>query len=399
MRGAMRKIEKKQFIKDAGIIAGGLLLGISSLTFMQKYADEIAPEFYETNVTIQGKNVSLQEFYDNVEYHHGKWYYTTADGVRADVDSLCDSGRQNDALHAHFAKVQLKENTDTVYASYGDEKFREKNKSGIMYRIGAQDSIPDVPLLGFHNYDVLTVREFVADNPKLQSIVDFYNDSYNCTRRHEFQHYLNMTYGMREWNSYSIKFVECCEDEISANIAQCLEQRKRYMEHGRDFKYVTNRFPFLKEALESGKINSKGELSKKEQAYLANQVFDMWMERRYDMYADRNNSRTLHYLKNAGYWSVQDDMPRHERLMAKCFSINGYDFWKYIAARENEIFARISPEQRKNYASLCRDKFRAMNYFERMEKVKSDEGCEKFEKQIFNNVLKAKIVRFFGKKR
>ena len=57
MRGAMRKIEKKQFIRDTGIIAGGLLLGISSLTFMQKYADEIAPKFYETNVKKKRKNV------------------------------------------------------------------------------------------------------------------------------------------------------------------------------------------------------------------------------------------------------------------------------------------------------------------------------------------------------
>jgi len=395
----MKKISKKQFVKNTGIYAGSLLLGLSSLAVMRNYADKIAPDFYATQVVVNGKSISMQEFYDNVGYYHGKWYYTSPDGVRADVDSLCDSGRRNDVIHAHFAKVALKEKTDTVYASYGDEKFKEKNKAGIMYRIGAQDSIPDIPLLGFHNYDSLTVREFVADNPKLQNVMDFYNDKYNCTRRHEYQHYLNMTYGMREWNSYSVKFVECCEDEISANIAQCLEQRKRYMEHGKDFRYITNRFPFLKEALETGKINSTGSLSKKEQQYLANQVFDMWMERRYDMYADRNNSRTLYYLKDAGYRNVLDDMPRHEKLMAKCFSINGYDFWKHIAAREKEIFDRISSDQRKNYASLCRDKFRVLNHFEQMEEIKCAEGNERFEGKIFNNVLKAKIVRFFGKNR
>nr|QIM10367.1 hypothetical protein PlAlph_1210 [uncultured Alphaproteobacteria bacterium] len=395
----MKKVDKKKILKNFGIYAGSLLLGVSALAVTKNYADKNAPEFLETKVTIGKNTVSIQEFYENVAYERGGWYYTSSDGVKMNVDSLCDSKRKNDVVHAHLAKVQLKERVDTVYASYGDEKFKEKNKTGIMYRIGAQDSIPDVPLLGFQNYDQLVVREFIADNPKLQNVVDFYNDSSNCTRRHEFQHYLNMTYGMREWNSYSVKFVECCEDEISANIAQCLEQRKRYMEHGRDLKYITNRFPFLKEALEKGVINSVGDLSKKEQAFLAEQVFDMWMDRRYDMYSGRNDQRTKYYLKDAGYWGVQEDMPRHKKLMSKCFHINGYDFWPAISKREQEIFDRISPEQRKNYASLCRDKFRAMNHFEQMEQIKTDEGNEKFEKQILTNVVKAKIIKVFGTNR
>lgn len=395
----MKKVGKKQFIKNVGIYASSLLLGVSGLVITKNFADEHAPEFLETKITVGKHTVSMQDFYENVSYERGEWYYMSPDGIKMNVDSLCDTKRKNDVVHAHYKTVKLKEKVDTVYASYGDEKFKEKNKTGIMYRIGAQDSIPDVPLLGFHNYDILVVREFIADNPKLQSIVDFYNDSSNCTYRHEFQHYLNMTYGMRDWNSYSVKFVECCEDEISANIAQCLEQRKRYMEHGRDFKYITNRFPFLKEALESGKINSAGKLNEKEQEYLANQVFDMWMEKRYDMYAERNDARATCYLKDAGYWAVQEDMPRHKGLMSKCFNINEYDFWKHISKREQEIFDRISPEQRKNYTSLCRDKFRAMNHFEQMEKVRNENGDEKLKKQILSNVLKAKLIRLFGKER
>lgn len=395
----MKKGNGKRIVKKAGIYVGTLLLGVSGGVITKNFVDENAPEFLKTEIKVGNNTISMQDFYENVAYEHGGWYYTSSDGIKMNVDSLCDSKQKNDAVHAHLSKVKLKERVDTVYASYGDEKFKKKNKSGIMYRIGAQDSIPDIPFLGFQNYDQLVVREFIADNPKLQNIMDFYNDSLNCTHRHEFQHYLNMTYGIREWNSYSVKFVECCEDEISANIAQCLEQRKKYMENGCDFKYITNRFPFLKEALESGKINSTGKLNPKEQEFLAVQVFDMWMEKRYDMYVERNDSRTKHYLKDAGYFAVQDDMVRHAKLMSQCFNINGYNFWKHISKHEQEIFDRISPEQRKNYASLCRDKFRAMNHFEEMEKIKDEEGCESFDKQIMTNAIKARIFKLFGKSR
>ncbi len=395
----MDKTKGKKIVKKVGIYAGGLLLGVSSWSMIKNFVDENAPEFLETKVIIGKNTISIQDFYENLTCQRGEWYYTSPEGIKMNVDSLCDSGRKNDAVHAHLAKVKLKERVDTVYASYGDEKFKKENKSGIMYRIGAQDSIPDIPLLGLYNYDQLVVREFIADNPQLQNIMDFYNDCFNCTHRHEFQHYLNMIYGLREWNSYSVKFTECCEDEISANIAQCLEQRKRYMANGRDFKYITNRFPFLKEALESGKINSTGKLSLKEQEFLSDRIFDMWMEKHYDMYVERNDLRTKFYLKGAGYFAVQDDMSRHAKLMSRCFNIEGYDFWKYISKREKEIFNRISPEQRRDYASLCRDKFRAMNYFEKMEKIKIEKGSESFDKQIRTNAIKARIFKLFGKNR
>ena len=101
----------------------------------------------------------------------------------------------------------------------------------------------------------MNLRYIKADSEELQKVVDVYNDKYNCTYRHEYQHYLNAVSGIgRAGQSYENKFVECCLDEVSANIAQLLEQRKHYLESGRDLSFFTSRFKFYREAVESGKV-------------------------------------------------------------------------------------------------------------------------------------------------
>lgn len=390
----------KKWVKKTGIYAGCLMLGISGYTMLRNIAEENAPEFTKTEVVIGKDTISMQDFYDNLQYKDSVWQYTAKDGTVINVDSLLDVRQRNKKVHAHYKSVKLRERVDTVYASYGDERFKEKTSSDIMYKIGARDSLPNMPSMGIHSYGTLTVREFIADNPKLQSFVDIYNDSHNATHRHELQHYLNMTYGMREWNSHSIKFVECCEDEISANIAQCIQQRRNYFAHNRDLEYITPRFGFYKDTLAADAIRANPDvLSEKEIEIIANGVFDAWMKDKYNIYVKGNDSRAKYYVKDATYAAVQDNFEVHDELMAKCFNIDGYNFWPYIKKREPEIFDRISQEQRKNYASLCRDKFRKMTYVQKLEYMKQKEGKKPFDKKLRENWVTAKIIRLFGKDR
>ena len=98
------------------------------------------------------------------------------------------------------------------------------------------------------------MRYFKADNEKLQRIVDKFNDKYNCTRRHEYQHYLNALAGIgRSGQSYETKFVECCLDEVSANVAQLLEQRKTTWITARTFLILRGVSSFMPTVLKAEK--------------------------------------------------------------------------------------------------------------------------------------------------
>ena len=43
-------------------------------------------------------------------------------------------------------------------------------------------------------------------------------------------------------------------DEISANIAQCLEQRTNYLNNSNNLSYITSRFNFYKEAIKTAEF-------------------------------------------------------------------------------------------------------------------------------------------------
>lgn len=42
-------------------------------------------------------------------------------------------------------------------------------------------------------------------------------------------------------------------------FVQCLKQRKNYLQNGKDIQYITDRFKFYKEALETKQINPQSE--------------------------------------------------------------------------------------------------------------------------------------------
>lgn len=379
----------------AGIVAGALLLGVSGYALLRNYAYENAPAFNNTQVVVGKDTVSMQQFYDNVRYKNNKWVYTNPEGKKINVDSLFNVDVKDKAEHSHYRNVKLKERVDTVYITQGDKKFKEKNNSEYMFKIGALDSLPNMPAMGRFDYDKLIVREFVADNPKIQNIFNKYSNSYNCTHDHEFQHYLNV--GVRSWNSYSIKFVECCLDEVSANIAQCKAQRRNYLKHGKDTIYITDRFKNYREAIISGKINpTSKKLSLEEQEMMANMVFDAWMKDKFAMYVKINDGRTRAYLNKAPYAGVLENWDKHEETMKNFFNIDGYDFWPFIRKREQEVFDRITPEQKAKYAQLTRQKYRQRNHVQSMEQINAEQGRDGLHSTIRENVLTAKAISMFG---
>ncbi len=387
----------KTWLKKSGLYASALLMGVSSYALLRHVAKKNAPEFTQTQVVVGTDTISIQQFYENLSRTAQGWVYHAPDGSKHSVDSLCDYRHKEAQISQALTSIKLKNKIDTVFASYGDEAFEQKHGKKIMYKYGNLDSLPNMPSMGRYDYDHITIREFWADNTELQQKMDKYNDTQNCTYRHEFQHFLNAQNGLRNWNDYSLKFVEVCADEISGNIAQCKAQRTNYINSGKDINAITDRFKGYKSAIENGEITPQPiVLSEKEQEIIANTVFDDWMKNKYEDYAQAIFSRTRYYLKDAPYQATSPDMAKHKEVMKKMFTIDGYDFWKYIAKRETEIFARITPDMEKEWTTLKNIKKNQMTHFDKLEQQKQTSGEKSYNKTLRTNHLKSKIIELFS---
>lgn len=388
---------KKAWIKKTAFCTGMLLCGVSVYSLMHKIADENAFEFNNTQLIIGKDTISMQKFYYNLSNTIHGWIYTDSQGKTINIDSLNNTSVKEAQKQQGLKAINLKTQIDTIYVS---QDISELEKDKLIYQNKDALLFENMPSMGLYNYDRITIREFQANCPKLQNKVDKNNNKFNCTFRHEFQHYLNTLYGLRKWNSYPIKYVECCLDEISANIAQCLEQRKNYLKHGKDLKYITDRFSTYKQAIIDKKITPQTKhISATEAEFIANSVFSSWMQEKYEIYAQQEKRRTNFFLQDASFAAIQEDMKKHQEVMEKFFTIDGYNFWQHISHREQEIFAKITPEMKKEWALFNKQKFANMSHLEKLEYQKLLKGNESYQKDINANKIKARIISFFGKDR
>lgn len=391
---------KKALLKKVGLYTGILLSGVSGYALMQNVAHKCTSDFTKTNVVIAKDTIPIQQFYYNLSYTEEGWIYTNPQGQIFNVDSLCDYHHRENRKQEGLRNLKLKTQIDTIYVSYDKGHIKSRHKPKIIYKNEYADSLPHMPSMGLYNYDVITIREFKADTPELQKKVDIYNNRYNCTFDHEYSHYLNAINGIRTWNSYPIKFVECCLDEVAVNIKQCLSQRKNYLDNGRDIQFITNRFDFYKNALQNGSIKPLShKLTEDEAQFIANSIFDTWMKDKFSIYTNQECSRTEYFLKDAPYPAVLGDTTKHNAVMQKVFTIDNVDFWKYISLREQEIFDKIPSEKLAKWQKLTEQKSQNMTYFENLELLKVTQGERAYHKTLNENKIKARIISAFGKDR
>ncbi len=389
---------KNKLIKKIGFCTGILLCSVSGISIMRHIAQKHEQNFNQTKVVIDRDTLSIQEFYNNLSYTEKGWVYTKTNGQKYNIDSLCNYQNKEEQKQRVLNKIKLKKQIDTIYVSLPQQEY--KNKQKYIYKNGNADSLANMPAMGNYNYDKITIREFKAENPEIQKKLDIYNDKLNCTYDHEYQHFINTQKGLRQWNSYALKFIDCCMDEISVNIKQCLKQRKNYLQNGKDIQYITDRFKFYKEALETKQINPQSEeISQEEKKFIAHGVFDGWMKEKYNIYEKSENSRVKYFLRDAPYIAVQADHAKHQALMKKMFTIDGIDFWSEISEREKEILQRIPPEMTAEWAKLEQLKFSNMEYLERMECLKKTQGENAYNQTLNRNKIITRIISTFGKSR
>lgn len=390
---------KKDIIKKMGFCVTLLLGGVSGYALLQHIAKQNAPEFQKTQVVINGEKISVQQFYRHLSYGEQGWIYTTSEGHQLSVDSLCDYRSAEKRKAQDIKKIKLKKKVDTIYVSLQKNILNAQNAGKKIYQDANMDTLPRFPNLGEYRYDMITIREFKANNSELQKEIDIYNDRYNATSIHEYGHFINTQAGMRSWNSYPLKFIEGCLDEISVSIRQCLQQRKNYIQNNYNLDYITNRFNIYREAVKTGKFKPRTQenITEEERDFIANSVFDSWMKLRFKMYVPSIMARIKYYQKDAPYMAITENKAKHNAVIKNFFTIEGYDFWKYISNRESEILAQITPEMKKEWMQLKQEKFKNMSHFEKLEYEKTTQGEKSYNQILGRNKVLSSIISTFGK--
>lgn len=378
-------MKKKTIKRGLKTLSTGLLLGVSSYALYQ--ADKFdVNDFPQKEVVVCGNKVSMEDFYSRLSYTRHGWVYKTEDGKNLSVDSLSDFHQKDSLNHLNYLQAKRTHKVDTVYVKYVQQKDGTKE---IIYQLGSYDSV-NRPSMGICEKGCVTVREFVAEDPKLQEKEDEYNDEYNQTYAHEDWHYINGVNGiMNVGQSYEVKFVEVCMDEVSANLRQFLKQRKKYLESGKNPKYITSRFSFYHDLINEGKVVPTDKISTKEQKLIAVGVFDAWMKDKFDLYSYKNYERTKFILLKTNYNGIQENSELHQKLMTKCFTIDGIDYWKYISDKEQEVKDRI-PEKYKVQFNKCLPKWKKgkMTYFDKLEENRNEKGRTAYNLFMLKNKIK-----------
>ncbi len=420
-----------------GFSLTSLLMAGTSLGGGYYVMENFEPELYhEKQIVVGGDTLSQDEFAENLEKKDGVWYYRNPQNKSlTDLNVLSDYRTGGDHRYRWYQTLQLEKVIDTIVV----KKNRTVGK--LYYFYGPNDSIEDLPSMGKQVGNRLRIRHFVSDDPKVQALLDIYNDAYNCTERHEKQHFIGAQNGLtRSGRSYETVFGDNCMDEVAANLAQFMEQRKNYREHGRDEAYITPRFKFYKEwivrhsadaaaaipATVTGGLSYEkvwadtcccdvadgiaqfmdwkkyakpgtgiprdfefygkwmndrgtvaGGMSEEEAAFIANGIFDSWMKDKFPLYVKSNVNRAIHLLSKADYNGCRDHPEEHARLMHKIFNIDGIDFYRYIAGREKEFVDKLPQEHKDKFASLLKIKKQKMDYFQKVGQLTQNDPQKK----------------------
>lgn len=358
-----------------GISLTSVLMAGTSLGGIYYAAENFEPAlYYEKHIVIGGDTLSREDFVENIEERGGIWFYRSPEsGKLADLNVLSDYKTAGDRRYHLYQNMQIKKHTDTIMV----KKDGRKNK--LYYFYGPNDSIPNMPSMGSMDWDRLNLRHFVSDDPAVQKQLDIYNNALNCTERHEMQHFLGAQKGLsKSGRSYETVFGDNCMDEVAANLAQLMEQRKNYICHGNDSSYITPRFAFYRKWLENNRPDA-GSVSEKEAAFIANGMFDSWKKDKYPIYIQRNVNRAVHILREADYNGCQDQLGEegHARLMSEVFNIDGINFYQYIAGREQEFIDGLPHEYKDKFASLLKIKKQKMDYFQKVGQITQNDPQKK----------------------
>lgn len=386
------KISKwKTFSIGSILMLGTTICGFSHLR--ERMAEFQPEKFPNDAIELSGYRISHKIFYKNLVEENGSWFYRDQHGQLIDLQKTTDFRIKDDLSHNSFVNVQCLTKIDSV------EIKRDRRTKEYIYSLGNRDSLRNLPSMGLQDYGRITIRHFWSKDPLLAQKFRIYNDEYNCTWRHEYQHFLNAKAGiMKSGHSYETKFSHACMDEVSANIAQLLEQRKNYVKTG-DLNRITDRFKFYRHWVLMQPQPLSSEIGEAEKKMIATGIFDTWKKDKFEVYEKNNFEIAKFRLSRADYNGCTDHPQDHRQIMHDVFHINGIDFYKYINGREKEFVDMLSTEHKEEFARLTNAKKAKMKYMEKVgQYTNNDENAKKQyfkalkEKQLWQESYINKLI-------
>lgn len=369
---AMKKIKIKKW--KVALFNTALMLSTSicgTNYALQQMANFNPEKFPEDQIVLKGYQVPKHIFYRNIFEKDGQWYYEDAKLGLVDLNEASDYQFWGDLAHRSFANVK----SSVIYEKV---KIRRNSKTKQeMFSYGSLDSLENMPAMGRCSWATIVIRDFYSDDPVLAQKYKIYSNEYNCTERHEMQHFLNAKVGAKRCGmSYETKFAHNCMDEVSANVAQLLAQRENYLKTG-DVNRITDRFEFYRQWVVKQNKPLTAKLSEEEKSLIANGVFDAWKKDKFELYEDANVSQAEYRLKKADYNGCTDHPKINDEIMREFFHIDGMYFYKYIKGREKEFVNMLSDKYKKHFAELTQEKKKQMRYMEKLGQYTENDPARK----------------------
>jgi len=153
---------------------------------------------------------------------------------------------------------------------------------------------------------------------------------------HEQKHKDNVAAGLFSYpvspeQSYKL----CMHDEISANIAQLVFLRQKYLETG-DInvfcEYDVKKFAFYANAVKNGRINPRSEYIEDfnyEMSFIVNGMQKMWERKYADKYINTGLFRARRYSDFSGKY-IQYHNQNYEYELQTIYKVGGINFYNYM---------------------------------------------------------------------
>lgn len=383
-------LNRKRFLKfsAAALCCSASVQAIDSVCQFQP------DTFSKSEVVINNKTIPISDFYDCLHYdfQKNKWIYTNAEGKNFDLDSISDYRIKDEQRYKSLVNQKDTVIQDTVIIHYPDGAPPGSLPSH--YELGNNKHLTDIPDKGTQIFGEIHIREFVVDKnlpeerrQKLQHSWDINNDSLNYTSDHEKRHRKHERLGLlRAGQSYDNVYIEGIADEIVANIAQLLAQRENYLKHDRDSSKIVPRFAFYTDAIREGKIKPYPKIyTKKEIDIIGNGVFDMWMEKNFDIYKDMLTRRARSILFQTNANGIKEDSLKHQELLKNMFQIDGLNFYEALEAKIATL--KVPEDVQKTFSALVKKRIKNMSYLEKLEELRIKEGPEAVNKHLWRNKI------------
>ena len=112
-------------LKNFGIYC--LMLGVSTSALVYNVAKQQVPDLSKGRVTVNNKSMMIYDFYDNLTFESGAWFYVDEKGNKTNLRSLYDRRYRAKEHDSISGMMDNKKVADTIYIEWVDKNKKQKH--------------------------------------------------------------------------------------------------------------------------------------------------------------------------------------------------------------------------------------------------------------------------------